>query len=118
MMAISIPYDFFVVGHACACHLLVVCKHSVHTCESDTTGSVPPGDGRVFMYDLMRDSAKPVETLDVCGIHAPVYNLAFNSRVPELFATTDQQSVKVSMPSANQICVYMTELHGMIIRVD
>lgn len=70
------------------------------------------------MYDLMRDSAKPVETLDVCGIHAPAYNLAFNSRVPELFATTDQQSVKVSMPSANQICVYMTELHGMIIRVD
>ena len=54
------------------------------------------GDGRVLLYDLMRDTEHPVKTLDVCGASAPVFDLAFNVKAPELFATTDQQSVKVS----------------------
>lgn len=54
------------------------------------------GDGRVLLYDLSRDTEHPVKTLDVCGASAPVFDLAFNVRAPELFATTDQQCVKVS----------------------
>ena len=54
------------------------------------------GDGRALLYDLMQDSEHPMQVLDVCGAPAPVYDLAFNSKAPELFATTDQQSVKVS----------------------
>ena len=57
---------------------------------------VSAGDGRVLLYDLMRDTERPVKTLDVCGAAAPVFDLAFNAKAPELFATTDQQSVKVS----------------------
>lgn len=56
----------------------------------------PSGDGRVLLYDLTRDTEHPVKTLDVCGVSAPVFDLAFNVRAPELFATTDQQCVKVS----------------------
>ena len=54
------------------------------------------GDGRVLLYDLSHDTEHPVKTLDVCGASAPVFDLAFNVRAPELFATTDQQCVKVS----------------------
>lgn len=50
----------------------------------------------MLFYDLMRDSEHPVKTLDVCGASAPVFDLAFNAKAPELFATTDQQSVKVT----------------------
>ncbi len=53
------------------------------------------GDGRVFLYDLMHNPDRPVKILDVCGSAKPVYGLAFNAQAPELFATTDQQSVKV-----------------------
>lgn len=54
------------------------------------------GDGRLLLYDLIRDIEHPIKTLDVCGAAAPVFDLAFNAKAPELFATTDQQSVKVS----------------------
>lgn len=53
------------------------------------------GDGRVFLYDLMDNPERPVKILDVCGSAKPVYGLAFNVQAPELFATIDQQSVKV-----------------------
>lgn len=55
------------------------------------------GDGRVLLYDLLRDSEHPVKVLDVCGASAPVHDLAFNVKAPELFATTDRQSVKVTL---------------------
>lgn len=55
------------------------------------------GDGRVLLYDLMRDLEHPVKILDVCGATAPVHDLAFNVKAPELFATTDRQSVKVTL---------------------
>ncbi|KAL3131874.1 WD repeat-containing protein 34 [Trebouxia sp. C0009 RCD-2024] len=58
--------------------------------------AIGAGDGRVLLYDLTRDTEHPVKTLDVCGVSAPVFDLAFNVRAPELFATTDQQCVKVS----------------------
>ncbi|KAL3163306.1 WD repeat-containing protein 34 [Trebouxia sp. C0010 RCD-2024] len=58
--------------------------------------AVGAGDGRVFLYDLTCDTEHPVKTLDVCRVAAPVFDLAFNVRAPELFATTDQQCVKVS----------------------
>ena len=48
----------------------------------------------------MRDAEHPVKTLDVCGASVPVFDLAFNAKAPELFATTDQQSVKVSHQSS------------------
>lgn len=50
----------------------------------------------MLLYDLIRDTEHPIKTLDVCGVSAPVFDLAFNAKAPELFATTDQQSVKVS----------------------
>ena len=59
------------------------------------------GDGRVFLYDLMHNSERPVQILDVCGSAKPVYGLAFNVQAPELFATTDQQSVKVRTPNTD-----------------
>ena len=66
------------------------------------------GDGRVLLYDLMQNSEHPSKVLDVCGTPAPVFDLAFNSKAPELFATTDQQSVKVSETTlALQLCIGM-----------
>ena len=53
----------------------------------------------MLLYDLTQDSERPVKVLDVCGVSTPVYNLTFNNRAPELFATTDQQSVKVRCTS-------------------
>ncbi len=61
----------------------------------DYTLLMTAGDGRVFLYDLMHNPERPVKVLDVCGSAKPVYGLAFNVQAPELFATTDQQSVKV-----------------------
>ncbi|DBA85408.1 TPA: WD repeat-containing protein 34 [Trebouxia sp. C0005] len=57
--------------------------------------AIGTGDGRVFLYDLMHNLERPVRILDVCGSAQPVYGLVFNVQAPELFATTDQQSVKV-----------------------
>lgn len=51
--------------------------------------AVTAGDGRVLLYDLLRDLEHPVTTLDVCGASAPVHDLAFNAKAPELFSTTD-----------------------------
>ena len=72
------------------------------------------GDGRVLLYDLTRSTEHPVKILDVCGASAPVYDLAFNVRAPELFATTDQQCVKVSHEShgpCNQLSISRMRLY-------
>lgn len=68
--------------------------YSIET-GNKVSGVAPAGDGRVFLYDLLRNPEQPVKILDVCGSDTPVYSLAFNAKAPELFATTDQQSVKV-----------------------
>lgn len=79
---------------------MLVCEHKLCVWYSIDSGNRFPvvaiaGDGRVFVYDLLRDPEQPVKILDVCGSDKPVYSLAFNAKAPELFATTDQQSVKV-----------------------
>ncbi len=59
--------------------------------------SVPPGDGCVFLYDLMRqqDVVRPVLTLDANGMRKPVHSLAFNPRKPDLLATGDATGIQV-----------------------
>lgn len=66
----------------------------VHVLKQMATSA---GDGRVLLYDLLRDLEHPIKVLDVCGASAPVHDLAFNVTAPELFATTDRQSVKVTL---------------------
>lgn len=75
------------------CEHLLLYMYTVDTGEY--TLDMTAGDGRVFLYDLMHNPERPVKILDVCGSAKPVYGLAFNVQAPELFATTDQQSVKV-----------------------
>ena len=82
------------VIETCLCKDELFVLYSID-CGNRFSGVAIAGDGRVFLYDLLRDPDQPVKILDVCGSDKPVYSLAFNVKAPELFATTDQQSVKV-----------------------
>ncbi|KAJ9521298.1 hypothetical protein QJQ45_001174 [Haematococcus lacustris] len=55
------------------------------------------GDGRVYIYDLLRarDIIRPVAVLDASPAGGPVFAQAFNHKRPDMFATGDSTSIQI-----------------------
>ena len=69
-----------------------------------------PGDGRAYVYDLLRvkSMVTPILAIDASGPDgAPVYACAFNGKRPDMFATGGAKGIQVRIVRAGYRSVFL-----------